>query len=92
MSETYFCSCEAGCDAVPSSGCAAPSPSTAAAGRAGPAPPALPPAALAQPPARPGGNADFLLVQSESLFTSGISQRHIKESKQVQVNHEMVTF
>lgn len=38
------------------------------------------------------GPADILLAQSESLFTSGISQRHIKESRQVQVNHEMVTF
>lgn len=52
VSETYFCSYEAGCDAVASPGCAAP-PAPAPPLRAGPAqaPPALPPAALAQPPA-----------------------------------------
>lgn len=71
-----------------------------------PTPPSLPvpvrgagtaeriPVPVRSPRRRPRGvgTADFLRAQSESLFTSGISQRHIKESRQVQVNHEMVTF
>lgn len=91
VSENYFCSCEAGCGAVPSSGgvpCVrppAPAPPLQAVLRSLPLP-------LRSPRRRAGGTADFLFAQSESLFTSGISQRHIKESKQVQVNHEMVTF
>lgn len=39
----------------------------------------------------PEGTSDFAFTEWE-LSTSSISQRHIKKSRQVQVNHEMVTF
>lgn len=54
--------------------------------------PVLPlPVASRSPRRCPGGTTGFLLPEV-SLFTPGISRRHIKESRQVQVNHEMVTF
>lgn len=39
----------------------------------------------------PEGTSDFSFTKWE-LSTSSISQGHIKKSRQVQVNHEMVTF